>query len=287
MKLANLEGRAVLVRAARTGARGLDLATASGGLLPSAPEEVLRSWPQVSAWYRDHESTLPEPDLDLDPARLGPPSPQPRQIFAVALNYRPHAAEAGFREPADPLVFTKFPSCLTGPVSTVDLPGDRVDWEVELVVVIGNGGTAIGADAAWDAVAGLTVGQDISERQVQMLGTPPQFSLGKSFPGFGPTGPWLSTPDEVADPADLKISCTVNGVQVQSARTGELIFPIPELISRLSRICPLLPGDLIFTGTPGGVGNRMDPPQYLTDGDELVSTVEGLGELRTTFRAPA
>jgi 2-keto-4-pentenoate hydratase/2-oxohepta-3-ene-1,7-dioic acid hydratase in catechol pathway len=141
----------------------------------------------------------------------------------------------------------------------------------------------VAAADAWDHVAGLTVGQDLSARDVQMLGSPPQFSLGKSFPGFGPIGPWLVTPDELRDPDDLGIGCAVNGEQMQSDRTSAMLFSVPETVARLSAICPLLPGDLIFTGTPAGVGNRMDPPRYLKPGDELVSTIEGIGTLTTRF----
>ncbi len=159
-----------------------------------------------------------------------------------------------------------------------------MDWEVELVAVIGTGGHRIPEDHAWRHIAGLTVGQDLSERHVQMLGTPPQFSLAKSFPGFGPIGPVLVTPDEFTDPDDLEITGALNGAIVQQARTKDMIFPIPELVARISAICPLLPGDLIFTGTPAGVGNRMTPPRYLRPGDELVSRAEGIGELRTRFR---
>jgi 2-keto-4-pentenoate hydratase/2-oxohepta-3-ene-1,7-dioic acid hydratase in catechol pathway len=152
--------------------------------------------------------------------------------------------------------------------------------------VIGRRAHRVAAADAWDHVAGLTVGQDLSARDIQMLGSPPQFSLGKSFPGFGPTGPWLVTPDALADRDDLAIGCAVNGEPVQAARTGAMLFPVGETIARLSAICPLLPGDLIFTGTPAGVGNRMDPPRYLAPGDELVSTIEGIGSLTTHFRAP-
>jgi 2-keto-4-pentenoate hydratase/2-oxohepta-3-ene-1,7-dioic acid hydratase in catechol pathway len=242
---------------------------------------VLEDWTAFTKWVAS--ATLP-PAEPLAGRLPGAPVPRPRQVFAIALNYPPHAAEAGYQPPADPLVFTKFPSCITGPDTTVDLPGDRVDWEVELVVVIGVAGHRIAAGDAWAHVAGLTVGQDLSERGVQLLGTPPQFSLGKSFPGFGPTGPALVTLDEFPDPGDLELVTELNGTVVQRARTGEMIFAVPELIARLSAICPLLPGDLVFTGTPAGVGNRMSPPRYLGPDDVLVSRIDGIGELHTRFR---
>jgi 2-keto-4-pentenoate hydratase/2-oxohepta-3-ene-1,7-dioic acid hydratase in catechol pathway len=269
MRIANLAGRAVLL----SSDRALDVETASGGRYGPDPMAVLDRWPDFLPWART---------ADFDGAV--PFEPRPRQVFAVALNYPPHAAEAGYEPPADPLVFTKFPGCLTGPHATVELSGDCVDWEVELVAVIGRGGHRIPADRSWTHVAGLMVGQDLSDRHVQMLGSPPQFSLAKSFPGFGPVGPALVTPDEVEDPDDLSISATLNGEVVQRAATAEMIFPVPELVARLSAICPLLPGDLVFTGTPAGVGNRMTPPRYLRPGDLLVSRIAGIGELRTTFR---
>lgn len=136
-----------------------------------------------------------------------------------------------------------------------------------------------------DHAGGLTVGQDLSERISQLAGPAPQFSLGKSLPGFTPMGPCLVTPDELADPDDLGLRATINGEQVQKARTSELIFPVPALISRLSHRLPLLPGDVIFTGTPAGVGLGRNPQRWLADGDELVSTIDGIGELRQRFTA--
>jgi 2-keto-4-pentenoate hydratase/2-oxohepta-3-ene-1,7-dioic acid hydratase in catechol pathway len=224
-------------------------------------------------------------DIEVDPAALQAPVPRPRQVFALALNYPPHAAEAGFTPPEEPLVFTKFPSCVTGPQTTVELPAGKADWEVELVAVIGVSAHRVPVHRAWETVAGLTVGQDLSERVSQLRGKPAQFSLGKSFPGFGPTGPVLVTPDEFDDPDDLEITGLLNGEIVQHDRTKSMIFPVPELVARLSAVVPLFPGDLIFTGTPAGVGNRMDPPRYLTADDELVSRVEGIGDIRQRFTA--
>ncbi|MEV0968295.1 fumarylacetoacetate hydrolase family protein [Microtetraspora glauca] len=275
MRLGVLGGRAVLA----DGDRALDVGAASG--LPSDPMALLERWPELRDWAAGQpDSTY---DLPLDHAALEAPVPRPRQVFAVALNYPPHAVEAGFTPPADPLVFTKFPTCVTGPQATVTLPEGKVDWEVELVAVIGRETRRVSEERAWESVAALTVGQDLSERVTQSRGVPPQFSLGKSFPGFGPTGPLLVTPDEFDDPDDLEITALLNGEVVQHDRTRSMIFPVAELIARLSAVVPLLPGDLIFTGTPAGVGNRRTPPRYLTEGDELVSRVQGIGELRQRF----
>ncbi|MFD7691645.1 fumarylacetoacetate hydrolase family protein, partial [Streptomyces sp. NPDC059781] len=180
----------------------------------------------------------------------------------------------------------RFATSITGPVTEVTLPpGGHTDWEIELVAVIGTRAHRVPAKSAWDHVAGLTVGQDISERITQLEGPAPQFSLGKSFPGFAPIGPWLVTPDVFDDPDDLGLRCTVNGEEVQKSRTGDLIFSVPELIARLSSVIPLLPGDVVFTGTPAGVGLGRDPQRWLAPGDELVSAIEGIGELRQTFVA--
>jgi PPOX class probable F420-dependent enzyme len=181
--------------------------------------------------------------------------------------------------PAMPATFTKFPSSLNGPFGDVALPADTVDWEVELVVVIGAEAHRVAAADAWSYVAGLTVGQDISERTTQMAAGR-QFSLGKSFPGFAPTGPWLVTTDELDDPDDLALGCSVDGETVQDARTNDLIFPVSALVERLSAIVTLYPGDLIFTGTPSGVGVARRPPRFLAAGNVLETWIEGIGRLR-------
>lgn len=282
MRFGTLNGRLVLV----SRGRALDVATASGGALPCDARAALARWDEVLAWAPTADPTGAVPVAD---AELGPPVPDPRQVFAVALNYRPHAAEAGFTAPDAPLVFTKFPSCITGPVTTVALPPGNVDWEIEVVAVIGTGGYRIPRSEAWDAVAGLTCGQDLSERLTQSQGRPAQFSLGKSFPGFGPIGPVAVTPDSFADRDDIGFeSRLVTGAAtetLQSGRTKEMIFPIDDLVARISAICPLLPGDLIFTGTPGGVGNRRTPQRFLRPGETLISRLDGAGELRQTFVA--
>jgi 2-keto-4-pentenoate hydratase/2-oxohepta-3-ene-1,7-dioic acid hydratase in catechol pathway len=165
------------------------------------------------------------------------------------------------------MVFTKFASCLAGPYTEVTLPaGGHTDWEVELVAIIGRTASRVDPAGAWDYVAGLTVGQDLSERVLQLAGTPPQFSLGKSYPGFGPTGPWLVTVDEFEDTGDLALGCSVNGEPVQEGRTSDLIFSVPELIAQVSAVLPLLPGDVIFTGTPSGVGFAMSGHRGLLRG---------------------
>lgn len=287
MRFGTVDGRFVLVRgepgAGEGGAVALDVETASGGALPADPVAALERWDDLLGWATTADwSSAPAVTLE----QLGPPVPAPRQVFAIALNYAPHAAEAGFAPPPEPLVFTKFPSCIVGPTATVTLPEGHVDWEIEVVAVIGRGGYRIPRTKAWAAVAGLTVGQDLSERVQQLTGTPPQFSLAKSHPGFGPTGPVVVTPDELDDRDDVAFTSTLDGEPIQHGRTSQLLFPIDDLVARLSAVCPLLPGDLIFTGTPEGVGNRRTPPRFLQAGETLVSRVEGVGEIRQTFQNP-
>ena len=216
-------------------------------------------------------------DGELGSVRLGPPVPSPRQVFAIGLNYQDHATESGMELPPAPLTFTKFPSCIAGPTDDIALTGDLVDWEVELVAVIGQPCKDVAPEHAWDVLAGLTLGQDVSDRGVQFTGSPPQFCLGKSFTGFGPIGPALVSVDSFADRDDIAISCAVNGKQMQSSSTAHLIFDLPTLVAYLSSICELWPGDLIFTGTPDGIGASRG--QFLADGDVLTSEAQVIGSL--------
>lgn len=278
MRIGNLSSRLVLF----DGDRAVDAEEASGGRFDSDPQAVFDRWDEFVGWASSAD--LP-PGAPFVMANLGSPVPAPRQVLAIGLNYRAHAAESGFATPdGEPPVFTKFPSCIVGPVCEVVLPADgNTDWEVELVVVIGRNAFQVAESDALAYVAGYAVGQDLSERKLQMAASPPQFSLGKSLPGFGPIGPWLVTLDEFKDPNDLQIESAIDGEQVQSGRTSDLIYSVPKLVSRLSASLPLMPGDVIFTGTPSGVGMGRTPPRYLAEGNELVSRVEGIGELRQRF----
>ncbi|MEJ8654517.1 fumarylacetoacetate hydrolase family protein [Streptomyces sp. MS1.AVA.3] len=225
------------------------------------------------------------------PAAGGPPAPRPRAApapgFAVALNYADHIEESALETPARPAVFTKYPTSLAGPYDAVELPSATVDWEVELVAVIAARAHRVRAEDAWRHIAGLTLGQDLSERRIQLQGPAPQFSLGKSFPGFSPTGPVLVTPDEFDDPDGLALGCAVEGETMQDSRTGRMVFPLAQQIAWLSTICPLLPGDLVFTGTPAGVGGARDPRRFLAPGEELHSWADGIGTLRNRLVAGA
>ncbi|MBX3024140.1 fumarylacetoacetate hydrolase family protein [bacterium] len=275
MRYANLAGRAVLLH----DDRALDIERASRGRFTADPQALYADWAALRAWARDVDATAAQP---YAVAELGAPAPRPTQVFGIGLNYRDHAAESGMPLPERPATFTKFPTCLTGPEARVALPSPAVDWEVELVVVIGARAHRVAEADAWQHVAGLTVGQDLSERVVQWSGGG-QFSLGKSFPGFGPMGPWLVTPDELADPDDLELGCEIAGEVLQKGRTSDMVFSVPRLIAELSAVLPLLPGDVIFTGTPAGIGATRKPPRFLQPGEELHSWIAGIGSLHTTL----
>ena len=283
MRVGNLGGRAVLL----AGGGAVDVHEASGGRFGPDPQGLFADWTAFAAWASEVTDASGEAAVPLEVAELGAPVPRPRQVFAIGLNYAEHAAEAGYPPEEMPVTFTKFPTSIVGQDHVVALPEGNVDWEVELVVVIGREGFRLTREEAWDHVAGLTIGQDLSERIMQLQGTFPQFSLGKSYPGFGPTGPWLVTPDELADRDDLAISCTLSGEGMQSSRTSMMLYDVPELLVRLSAVCPLLAGDLIFSGTPSGIGNRRTPPRFIGPDDVLVSEIEGIGSLTTRFRTGA
>jgi 2,4-didehydro-3-deoxy-L-rhamnonate hydrolase len=242
---------------------------------------VYRRWDEFSQWAAQQPG-VPQP---YSADKLGPPAPRPEQVFGIGANYRSHAAEGGLEVPEWPMVFTKYVSSFAAPTGVVTLPADTVDWEVELVVVVARTAFHVPPERGWDYVAGLTLGQDLSERTTQLLGQLPQMSMGKSFPGFSPTGPFLVTPDEFDDPGDLQLSCLLNDEVMQKASTADLVHSVPTLIGELSSVLPLSPGDVIFTGTPEGVGHTRKPPRYIQPGDVLVSRLEGVGEMRHTFVA--
>lgn len=270
-RLGNVDGRAVLV----AGGDYFDLEGISGGRLGSDPMDALSELDELSSLGDGlHGRTATGRLVD---AVLGPPVPRPSQVFGVGLNYRNHAEEGGMALPEQPVVFTKFPSCIAGPDVEVELRSDFCDYEGELVAVIGPGGRDISVAEAWEHVAGLCVGQDISDRGTQFASTPPQFSLGKSFGTFGPSGPVLTSLDDLDAAAGMRLTTVVNGDVRQDDSTADLIFDIPTLVSYLSHITTLRTGDVIFTGTPGGVG--LARGELLRDGDVITTTIEGLGSM--------
>lgn len=271
MKLANHAGRAVLVLDDGIA----DVAEASDGRFGPDPMGVYDDWGAFVEFAAGVTSTTGP----LDDATLRCPVPAPQQVFAIGLNYRSHAEESGMAVPTVPATFTKFPASLAGPFDDIEIVGDTVDWEVELVAVIGARADHVDEADAWSHVAGLTIGQDISDRTLQFAAGS-QFSLGKSRRGFGPMGPWVVTADEVPDPDDLALGCAVDGETVQDARTSDLIFSVPRLVAELSSVLSLLPGDVIFTGTPAGVGISRQPARFLQPGNELETWIEGIGSIR-------
>ena len=273
-RLVNVEGRAALEH----DDAWYDLATLSGD--PTLADPLIAVARHRELHALNESCATPRAGGPVSGIVLGPPVPKPRQVFGIGLNYRDHAGESGMPLPPAPLTFTKFPSCIAGPTADVPLSGAMVDWEVEIVAVIGDESARVAVADAWDVVAGLTLGQDVSDRAVQMTGVPPQFSLGKSFASYGPIGPALVSVDAFEDPDDIRIWCDVAGQRMQDERSSLLIFSIPTLVGYLSSICTLYPGDVIFTGTPSGVG--MGRNRYLTAGEVIVSGADVIGELRNT-----
>ncbi|GAF44557.1 fumarylacetoacetate hydrolase family protein [Rhodococcus wratislaviensis] len=288
MRIANIDNRAALVIGEEGSERAVDIAHASHGRFDPELPGVYQAWADITGWAAQQDlSAFADESFPIDRSLLRAPSPAPRQVFAVGLNYHAHAAESGFESPTHlPPVFTKYASSFTGPDTDVIIPaGGNVDWEIELVAVIGRETSGIDEADAWPHVAGLTAGQDISERITQTRGPAPQFGLGKSYAGFSPQGPWLVTPDEFTNPDDLELGCTIDGEQVQKGRTRDLIFPVPTLIAALSRTVTLYPGDVIFTGTPAGVGVGRNPQRFLQAGEKLDSWIDGIGQLHQRFVA--
>jgi 2-keto-4-pentenoate hydratase/2-oxohepta-3-ene-1,7-dioic acid hydratase in catechol pathway len=272
--LANLKGRASLV----VGDHIVDVERASNGKFAADPMAVVGRWDDFAGWAAGVGPGAAT--AALNEAELGPPIPRPAKVFAIGLNYRTHAQEGGLPLPSQPMVFTKFPNCLVGPRADVVLSSGYVDWEVELVVVFGRHARNVPEARAFEVVAGYCVGQDISDRKLQFSDQPPQFSMGKSIDTFGPLGPALVSLDGIPDPNDLRLTCDVGGERMQDARTSDMVFSVPQLVAHLSRFCTLEPGDIIFTGTPAGVGSVRNPRRYLKPGEEIVSTIEHLGTLR-------
>lgn len=268
MRLARIGSAPALVREDRW----VDVPAASGGRF-AHEDAVFADWDEFRDWAPTVDDSTAQP---LAGGRLQAPRSTPRHIFGAGLNYHSHLAEANRPVPDMPPFFTKFPTCISGPTDDVVVATDAVDFQAELVVVLGRKADRVRPDEAWDYVAGLTVGQDISARDVQRSG---QLSLGKSSRSFAPTGPWISTFDEVPDRDDIRFTCSINGETLQDGRTSDMVFEVPHLLVLLSAVTTLLPGDLVFTGTASGVGVFREPRRYLRPGDELHTEIDGLGVL--------
>ena len=261
------------------GDRVIDLNEASGGRLP----------PDMLAFLSQGEDAMELAravvarntcTLDVSDATLLAPVPAPSKVVAIGLNYMDHCRESGRELPKNPVIFTKFPTAVIGPGAAVRWDPaltSRVDYEVELAVIMGRTARRVRAGEALSYVAGYAVGNDVSARDLQFGDG--QWVRGKSLDTFCPLGPYLVTRDEVPDPHDLALRCLVNGELMQDSSTAELIFRVPELIAFITRAFTLLPGDVIMTGTPHGVGVFRSPPVFLRHGDTVTAEIEGLGQL--------
>ncbi|GIW86050.1 MAG: hypothetical protein KatS3mg108_0374 [Isosphaeraceae bacterium] len=253
---------------------------AADARLPDSVRGLLAAGPEaLAAAARAAERGLVR--YEPGQVRLGPPIVDPRKVICLGLNYRDHAIESKMAIPEEPVLFNKFPTAVVGPGHPIELPAvsSQVDYEAELVVVIGRGGRDIDESDALGYVAGYTIGHDVSARDWQLHKPGKQWLAGKTFDTFAPIGPALVTADEVADPQALGIRLRLNGQTMQDSSTAQLIFGIAYTVAYVSRICTLEPGDLIFTGTPPGVGMARTPPVWLQPGDLVEVEIDGLGVL--------
>ena len=276
LRLANLKGRAQFIVGDISSPRAIDVATASNNSLSADPMQSFVHWDALKKLAATLDTSVGTPVAIAD---LSCPVPQPRQMFAVGLNYRKHAAEMGSPLPPLPLVFAKFQSSLNSPTGNIEIQSDTVDYESELVIIVGKGGRNIAEATAWDHIAGLCAGQDVSDRGLQYMGTPPQFSLGKSRVGYSPIGPWVTDMSNNDKRDDLRLGCTVNGEQRQDTQTSDMIFGIAHIVAYMSTIVELFPGDVIYTGSPFGVGHGRKPQVYLKPGDVVETILEGVGTI--------
>jgi 2,4-diketo-3-deoxy-L-fuconate hydrolase len=277
MRFANVSGRAAMV----VEDRAIDIQRATNGRFGSDPRvylDVANHEPLAEA----ASSVDPEMWPELAGLAVGPPVPRPRKGFGVGVNYRSHALETGRELPTEPHFFAKTENCITGPFDDIIVPNglDRVDFEAELVIVFGTTCKRVSIEDAWSHLAGVTCGQDISDRAEQRRPPLKQFTVAKSYDTFGPIGPLLVTPDELPDCDALALRCIVSDELMQEGNTDDLIFDVASLVAWLSRYVTFGPGDLVWTGTPGGVGDAQDPPRYLRHGDVVETTIDGVGTMR-------
>ena len=239
---------------------------------------LLGNLDRLAIWVDANQNSAPAISLN---ERLGPPITGVSKLIGVGLNYAQHATEAGMTLPTEPLIFFKSTTAITGPYDNVIIPKGamKVDWEVELAFVIGKKAQYVSREQAMDFVAGYLIHNDISEREYQFERAG-QWVKGKSCDTFAPLGPYLVTKDEIGDPHTLNLWLKVNGELVQNSNTADLVFSIPEIVANISQYMTLLPGDIISTGTPFGVGFGLQPPRYLKAGDVMELGVDGLGMQR-------
>jgi 2-keto-4-pentenoate hydratase/2-oxohepta-3-ene-1,7-dioic acid hydratase in catechol pathway len=266
--------------------RYVDLAR-TDSTLPWSLKELLAGGPEIMR--RAAAAHAKGATIDPGTVRVLAPIPEPQKVICVGLNYADHARESGLEPPPEPVIFNKFPTAVAAHGDAIPLPGEshEVDYEAELVVVINRRARRIAVENAHEYIGGYCVGNDVSARDWQSGKPGKQWLLGKTFDSFAPFGPELVTPDEVGDPGHLRIQCRVNGQTLQDSNTDQLIFSVPRLIAYISQVCTLAPGDVIFTGTPPGVGFARKPPIFLKPGDKAEVEIERIGLLRNSFVADA
>jgi 2-keto-4-pentenoate hydratase/2-oxohepta-3-ene-1,7-dioic acid hydratase in catechol pathway len=269
--------------AAQVGDAFIDLHATDPGL-PASVRLLLAASPAVRKAAADAAASDRAVRYAANAVKLLPPIPDPGKILCIGLNYRDHAIEGGQPIPTEPVLFAKFPNTLIASGEPIKLPkvAQKVDYEAELVIVIGKGGKHIPNDkTAFEVVGGYTVGHDVSARDWQFKGSEKQWTIGKTFDTFAPTGPVVVTADELTDPHNLRIQLRLNGETMQNSSTKEFIFQVPALLAYLSQVVTLEPGDLIFTGTPPGVGIARKPnPVLLKPGDVVEVEIEKIGVLK-------
>ncbi|GBL56272.1 fumarylacetoacetate hydrolase domain-containing protein 2 [Pseudomonas citronellolis] len=255
--------------------------------LSAAPRDMAGLIGEWQLWQEPLQrlAQIQKADFVLDEVTLLAPLPRPGKILGIGLNYADHVAESGMATPADQLWFAMMNTAANGPYAPIDLPlvSEQLDYEAEMVFVIGKRCRHVSREQARDAIFGYCVGNDVSVRDWQLRTS--QFVLGKSFDGHAPFGPWLITPDEVGNPHELGIRCFVNDEKRQESNTRELIFDCYQQVEHLSKVMTLEPGDVIFSGTPGGVGAGFKPPRWLREGDRVRVEIDGLGAIENVVRA--
>jgi len=255
--------------------------------LSAAPRDMAGLIGEWQLWQEPLQrlAQIQKADFVLDEVTLLAPLPRPGKILGIGLNYADHVAESGMATPADQLWFAMMNTAANGPYAPIDLPlvSEQLDYEAEMVFVIGKRCRHVSREQAREAIFGYCVGNDVSVRDWQLRTS--QFVLGKSFDGHAPFGPWLVTPDELGNPHELGIRCFVNDEKRQESNTRELIFDCYQQVEHLSKVMTLEPGDVIFSGTPGGVGAGFKPPRWLREGDRVRVEIDGLGAIQNTVRA--
>ena len=255
--------------------------------LSAAPRDMAGLIGEWQLWQEPLQrlAQLQKADFALDEVTLLAPVPRPGKILGIGLNYADHVAESGMATPADQVWFAMMNTAANGPYAPIDLPrvSEQLDYEAEMVFVIGKRCRHVSREQAREAIFGYCVGNDVSVRDWQLRTS--QFVLGKSFDGHAPFGPWLVTPDELGNPHELGIRCFVNDEKRQDSNTRELIFDCYQQVEHLSKVMTLEPGDVIFSGTPGGVGAGFKPPRWLREGDRVRVEIDGLGAIENIVRA--